>query len=538
MQKWPGQTVTVVPSIGRWVSVKDIPKPAIADEKNSYDVLAKFGSWKPFEGSDQVFVQHAMPCVTPDFKVPDGSPVIGLPMKGTSSPFAPNISIQGIRSGRRSAIIPASYEKPSKYEWIVGYDPDMKPLYANDEKPQFFLRLKGCGMWLQSTPFEFPGITIQPLPSVHFPGIDTVEIRGTAFPATVSNEMYTCPEITRMFDLLGLRHVNEPMGFWCYAALEKGDPCPTIPKCCSIFKTVADRRLETNILYGLERMILNVLTPNEAKEAYDRICEVYKQADYEPPSHQNTAYMKAQLLWKYPIDKFIAEHQYSTEGGEISTLTPKTIRSRGILPSSETYKALEGLKIGNLPLTNLAKTFGRLAWEAGRIIACVHRAGFNWGSYKDHTDNGMLDNAHADNLVLLPWDLADLGQGKYQLLSGLDFDMSFRKEQSVNIWGEKPVPDEKLVSKIFSLEFSNMLLNLTGYTASVERAAKGITPRDPKEITPNLELIWALRYLSIWEYPQGYAYPGKPALEENDLKLEEAIPFLQYAVDHTLDVSS
>ena len=538
MEKFPGQPVTLVPSIGKWISAKDIPFPVPADENNSYEVKAKFGCWKPFEGSDQTFVQHAMPCVTPSFKVPDGEDVIGLPMKGTSSPFAKGIIVKGARSGRRSAIIPASYERAEEYEWIVGYDREMKPMYANQEKPQFYLRLKGCGMWLESTPYEFPGITIQPLPSVHFPGIDTVEVRGTAFPATVSNEMYTCPEITKMFDLLGLRHINDPMGFWYYGDLKEGDPCPTIPKCCSVFKTIGDRRLESNLLFGLERMILNELSAEEAQKAYDKICEIYIKEDYDPPSHTNTPHERSNLLWKYAINPFIAEHIYSTEGGDIPKLTKKDIKARGIMPSSETYKALEGMTIMGLPLSNLAKTFGRLAWEAGRTIACVHRAGFNWGSYKDHPKDGMLDNAHADNIALIPYDLADLGNGKYQLVSGLDFDMSFRKEQTVNIWGKKPVPDETLVTQIFSVEFGKMLLNLTGYTASLEGVAKGVTPRDPKELSPNLELIWAMRYLSLWEYPQGYSYPAKPSFEENDITLEEVKPFIEYAVNHSIYKSS
>ena len=479
-----------------------------------------------------------MPCVTPAFEVPGGENVVGLPMKGTFSPFSRGIKCKGVRSGRRSAIIPASYERAEEYEWVVGYDENMKPMYANQEKPQFYLRLKGCGMWLESTPYEFPGITIQPLLSVHFPGIETVEIRGTAFPATVSNEMYTCPEITKMFDLLGLRHINEPMGFWYYGELKEGDPCPTIPKCCSVFKTIGDRRLESNLLFGLERMILNEMPKEEAQEAYDRICEIYQREDLDPPSHENTAYQKSQLLWKFGINKYIADHIYSTECDDIPKLTKRDIKARGILPSSETYKALEGLTIMGLPLSNLAKTFGRLAWEAGRVMACVHRAGFNWGSYKDHTEDGMLDNAHADNIALIPFDMADLGDGKYQLLSGLDFDMSFRKEQTVNIWGEKPVPDETLVTRMYSHEFNNMLLDLTGLNASVENVSKGVIPRDPKELSPHLELIWAIRYLSLWEFPQGYSHPAKSSFEDNNITLEEIKPFIEYAVNHTLDKSS
>ena len=539
MEKQVGEEVEIVPSIGKWVSVKDVPYPVPADQKNSYDVKAKFGSWHPFEGSDQVFVQHAMPCVTPNFPIPEGEDVVGLPMKGENSPYKEGVKIVGKRSGRRSAIIPASYEKMEGVDWIIGYDPEMKPLYPNSENPQFLLRLKGCGMWLKSTPFDFPGITIQPLPSVHFPDIETVEIRGTAFPATVSNEMYTTQEIIKMMDILGLRHMNEPMGFWMYGKLKDGmDPCPTIPKSCSIFKTIGDRRLESHLLQGLERMILHEMTAEEAQIAYDRICELYTKDGWKPPSDENRAYSRLNLIWKFAVNNFIAKHQHSVEGGDIKNLTKNDIYLRGILPSSQTYKVLEGLTIKGLPLSDLAKTFGRLAWECGRIISCVHRAGFNWGSYKDHSANGELDNAHADNIALIPHSMSDLGNGRYQVLSGLDFDMSFRKEQTVNIWGENPVPDPLLVTQYWSIEFGNMWLNLTGYTAALEGVAKGVIPRDPKEVTPNMQLIWAMRFLAIWEYPQGYQYPGNASFDENDITLERIIPFLDYAIDATKDVPS
>jgi hypothetical protein len=127
----------------------------------------------------------------------------------------------------------------------------------------------------------------------------------------------------------------------------------------------------------------------------------------------------------------------------------------------------------------------------------------------------------------------DLGAGKYQLLYPTDFDMSFRKEQSVNI--SRACPDPKFVEIIFSVELGNMMLNLTGYTAALDGVATAITKRDP-EPSRQMDVIWALRDVAAWEYLQGYRRPADARYRGNDLTLNDAGLFLAEALNRTINI--
>jgi hypothetical protein len=210
----------IVPGAGWWIPAASV-SPAIATPENSHEAVDALGIIPAGPTSDIPIVQHAMPCVCPTFPIPAGPPQLQVPIKGTFSPLLPDVRSWGVRSGRRSTIVGASHNR-GPIDWVIAYEPDGAPIYPNPDHPDFFLRLKGNGMWIEKEPFDFPGITLKPLPSFRHPGIETSEIRGTSFPKTGASDVINNPQINEMLGKLGLHGNNVGWEFG-------GDPAPNIP---------------------------------------------------------------------------------------------------------------------------------------------------------------------------------------------------------------------------------------------------------------------------------------------------------------------
>ena len=526
----------LVPGPAWWIPASEIQPPPVATRENAHEAKDALGVTRAGPDCDLPIVQHAMPCVCPACPIPTGEPVIQAPFKGTHSPYAPGIITKGVQSGRRTTILGASRTK-GDVDWVVAYDVDGAPIYPNPEHPEFYLRLKGSGMWIPSEPFKFPGITLKPLPSFRHPGVDTIEVRGTAFPKTATYDIINNPQINAMAEKFGLHWNNIPLGMWYYAPMEN-DPAPNIPKVCNVMKTKADRRYESNLSGGLEIKILEDLPEDEAEKLCTCIARVYKKHALAPSGDENRTYMRVMKLRTPGVNMFMNKVQGTTESGFIPTLDDVGLIECGFVPSWEVYEAIgnEATFSDGKSVLAMAKLFGRLGWEAGRCISIVHRAGFDWGSYQDHSVDGCLDNAHANNICVVPSELMDLGDGKYQLLLPTDFDMSFKKEQAVDVWVDPPVPDPSFVEMIFTHEFGNMCLNIGGYTAALEDVATAISPRDPKTPSARMNFIWLLRDVAVWEYVHGYTNPAEGRYQPNDLTLEQALEFIPDAIRRTMPI--
>ena len=527
----------LVPGPAWWVPASAVRPPEVATMENSQEAIDALGVTPAGPDSDIPIVQHAMPCICPKFDIPTGEPTIQTPFKGTESPYAPGIKTWGVASGKRSTIVGASKTK-GDVDWVIAYDLDGSPIYPNPEHPEFHLRLKGSGMWLPTRKEPFPGITLQPLPSFRHPEYDeTIEVRGTAFPKTAASEIINCPIINAMMEKMGLHYNNVPLGLWYYAPVVN-DPAPNIPKVCDVLKTYGDRRLESNVFAGLEKTILGSLDEDAAEEICERVRALYAAYNLPPPSCTNHTFRRSQTIRCSAVKQFIQEHMGKTDGGTIDDLDDASLAISGIIPAPQIYMVIgdEVTFPDGRHFSLLAKLFGRLAWEAGRCIAIVHRCGFDWGTYQDHFAGGMLCNAHADNIALVPEHMMDLGDGRYQLLFPTDFDMSFRKEQAVDVWHDVPSPDPEFVEQIPPTEFSCMMSNMAGYTAALDKVATAISKRDPDEPSRQMDVIWCMRDICVWEYVQGYLCPGEPGPPENDLTLADALKFIPEAVRNVIDV--
>jgi hypothetical protein len=524
----------LVAAPGWWIPASAIHPPAPATLRNSWEAVDALGIIPAAPDNPIPIVQHAMPCICPACPDGEGAPLLQVPLKGTSSPFAPALRAGGVQSGRRSTIVGASRTRGA-VDWAIAYDADGAPLYPEGDNPEFFLRIKGNGMWIPPQPVPFPGITLAPLPSLRHEGVDTLQVRGTAFPKTATYDIVNNPQINAMLALFGLRGNNVPLGLWRYAPMD-GDPAPNIPKVCSVLKTIADLRLESNVLAGLEQIIFG-MARDVAVGTLTLIRGLYAQNGMECPGNENRTYKRTKALAFFPANDAIARVLGAVDPITIPTLTPEKVRDGGLLPSESVYETIpEAAAVNGKSFRTLARLFGRLGWEAGRCIAAVHRAGYNWGTYQDHSCDGILDNAHANNICILPRELMDLGNGLYQLLVPTDFDMSFKKEQAVNTWVNPPCPEPLYVAEFPSTELENMLGNLSGYTAALDGVQTGISKRDPVECTPQMELVWVMRDVTAWEYLRGYQRPADPGYAPNGITLEEAVQFIPEALELTSDI--
>lgn len=81
----------------------------------------------------------------------------------------------------------------------------------------------------------------------------------------------------------------------------------------------------------------------------------------------------------------------------------------------------------------IAQIYSKCGTDIGKVVRIFLENEFNWGYYADHEEYVFHNNAHPNNLVVLP-DIYD----NEQLLAPVDFDMSFFKNEFININVKEP----------------------------------------------------------------------------------------------------
>jgi hypothetical protein len=176
-------------------------------------------------------------------------------------------------------------------------------------------------------------------------------------------------------------------------------------------------------------------------------------------------------------------------------------------------------------------------WEIGRCFAAIHRAGFLWGTFCDHTQDRLHCNAHMDNFVVAPRSIGLKSEKEYQLLAPLDFDMAFAKEQAVSIWSEPAVPDPTMVTLQFSAEFHNLLDDLGGIRGCVEGVSLPQEPR-PQPVGEPDRLLWVARDVASWEFVMAYQAPMVDRSEAIGLPGSAAFDLVEKIIQYTKDEES
>lgn len=102
------------------------------------------------------------------------------------------------------------------------------------------------------------------------------------------------------------------------------------------------------------------------------------------------------------------------------------------------YEALITEKIDKITNTNLSIVYlscllySRLGYEIGKIKRIMQDNNINWGTYEDQPFR-LHCNAHTDNILILSKERRKNHNGTPNLISILDFDLSFFKDNFINI---------------------------------------------------------------------------------------------------------
>lgn len=275
MSKYQHSTeeVILVPVTGSWISCKSVNPAPNANNENSKQVFDKLKPMKCNPENDTLCILSVMPAVPPfvDEKILKQAEIeVSAPLKGRKSPYSEK-STRGYRSGRRSSLIPCRKvkidEKVSSNDWVIGTDEFKGVKFVADfEHGDSFVRAKGCGMWILSEELPFPAITLKSTQSIYAEeGQNIFEIRGVCYEHTACTEMFVTNEIENNLKKVGLFCGNHSLGFWIYRNL-KDDSSPLINKTVSLFETYADRRLESHLFTGLERLLAKNMTKHLHKK--------------------------------------------------------------------------------------------------------------------------------------------------------------------------------------------------------------------------------------------------------------------------------
>ena len=126
---------------------------------------------------------------------------------------------------------------------LIGKASGKRSAILIDNSDNSFIRLKGCGNLDQGFPIE----------PMQWP-FGSSDVRGCQFSNTVYREMVFQKKVNEMLEQNKLVGANLPLGLWQYGKFQeipemgiKHECVDEIVKYCGIFKTVGDRRLQTNL---------------------------------------------------------------------------------------------------------------------------------------------------------------------------------------------------------------------------------------------------------------------------------------------------
>ena len=522
------ERLPIIGTTGIYYPLTSIKPPLKATPENSLNFSLNFVPLKYIETSNNLSLVTYMPAHPPTI-IENNEIIFGAPIKSEGENM-----VYGYRSGARSALIPVR-ESNNNDKWVIAYLNNKK--YTPDNNGNILFRLKGCGMYTLDNKLKFPGITIEDAEYLRTDNLDNnmkyIEIRGVSFPNTSSSELYTLNMLKNFFDKCDILLGNIPIGFWEYKNLNN-DPAPLRRKCVCIMESFGDKRLEAHLLTGLEKLFDKLIPEDECKNAVLEINNLFNKYKLNPPNDKNRTFSRAN---KFPYSLFTNEIQKKINNDKFPILIEnfldneeKLIENNFILPE-KIISILEKYS----KINNLIKFYCKLGYEAGRILSLIHRSGFVWGTYVDYDTMGIHCNSHGDNMIILNKEKSMKKNGKYQILSPIDFDMSFNYENAINVWENKNFNDITIVTDHFYSEVNSLGGDLAGITSVIEGIFTNIRAREQPKGIYN-DLIWIFRDVIYIEFLRSYNHPLRNEIW--DCGIDFSYYLINVCLDATKDIES
>lgn len=537
------EEVILVPVPGSWISCQSVLPPPDADNENSIQVSNRLKPIKCNPENDTLCIIPVMPTLTPyvDESVLNKSKnqiEILAPLKSNKSPYSEK-SVHGYRSGARSSLVPCrkikSTDTISSSDWVIGTDDLNGVKYIADfEHGEVFVRIKGCGMWLLGRENKFPDITLEKSES-RFAEKDqeVFDVRGVCYEHTSCTEMLATSAIENNLNKAGFFCGNHSLGFWIYRNL-KDDNTPLLTKTVSLFETYSDRRLESHLFAGLEKLLSKKYDQSFAQKVIDTISPLYENMKNLFPSDDCNTFRKVGYNYIQSIQKKVEEGTFfNLDDFDMEEFTDDNLRKIGLIPTYEVYEQIKSL---GKDFVDLAKLYGRLGFESGKYLSIIHRTGYIWGTFFDHSLFEIHCNAHTNNLIVLSKDQCLSNKKRIQILAPVDFDMSFKKENSVNYNVNPPIPYPEIVIRNFTDEFYNLIKDVSGFSACHQyTSAINTRPMPPGLLS---SVLWFLRDCAAYEFYTGYQKIGLERCKGNDISVDDMYKFIYEALDETIDDNS
>ena len=388
-----------------------------------------------------------------------------IQMRKDSEEYEKLNKLYGIMSGERSAII-------------------------KDNNGKFY-RLKGCGDFKK-------GFTILEN-NLEFKKID---IRGCQLENNVFRELYYTYKINEILKKNNIEISNIPIGYWKYShelkfiddSLNENNiienSAPEIDKYCSIYETISDKRLGFHLLKGIEKIIESIVETsiekfNFNKKDLENIKNIYiENYRYHKPVISLPENICLKDFCKNPIyekkhyDKLIT-YKSLIEKIKLNESIKKIVLSSNLIENwgeklekklNCTFNYYKDI-INHLLILKRKETenksifeylldiFIRIGYETAKIKRIFQEEEFNWGTFNGQSHFDVFCSSHYNNFIVLP-------SSKSSLLSPVDFDLSFTKNNFINSdihsksFGKF---DQRIFDEYLIRELNTLIENLSGF---------------------------------------------------------------------------
>ena len=462
-------------------------KNIVHDELNEKNIEKVLFNLKPLSYIKEEYDDIYLPCI-PDTDIKLLNSNIDNSISNENNPFTYPLIKFNLSMLRESE----EFQKLKKY---IGIMSGKRSAILKGKSGKLY-RLKGCGNYKS-------GFTL--LEDDNRDIFKKIEIRGCQFENNVFRELYYSEKINEILKKNNIPGSNIPVGYFKYDKNIKfidnslnedneiKNEVPEIDKYCSIYETLGDRRLGSHLLKGMEMLIGAIVEAaiekfDMGEESYNNIYSLFPEARRKQSINSTFIMTYVNLPKGMTIKEWCSKPIYEKEcydnlicyNSFIKLLNSNSelIKIKQASNSIEEWEKffrnklnfkkehfeiiMKELKTMKNQLDEksflefILDIFIRIGYETAKIKRIFQDEEFNWGSYNGHSPFDDFCSAHNNNFIVLP--------AKYScLLSPIDFDLSFKKDNFINNDKNSKTlgkHDELIFDKFMNREINKLLYNI------------------------------------------------------------------------------